>query len=486
MPVLKVKNDSGIWQDIATANGHTHTVSDIADLPASLVDDVEALKDKVGAHSVAYQVNAAVEANMGYEHPETHPADMITGLAPVATSGNYNDLTNTPTIPSIEGLATERYVQEEIAKINVSGGTGGDGTGTGGSTIVSAVQSDWNQTDNTQMDFIKNKPFGKELGNILDCTFVDSGDGSCMYEDTSSNTLTIGETYTVIWDGVEYTCECLDIETMPAVGNPAALGGEDNGMPFAMARDVSGLAWGVPMWFAMPLVPNDSGEYKCSIPGMVTTKIDLEYLYRPDWNVSNKNNGSYIANKPFGTITAGSVIEEGTVTCTLDFNGLYACIIAPINIGHHAYNVEFDGVNYELLGVEDSSGQVELTHVLDDGTTLFSIIKNLSGDENLCIVAASQGTHTFKITILEDVVQKIDPKYLPDCFGGGSGGSSLPEVTESDNNKVMTVVNGEWAAQTPASGLPEVATSDVGKFLRVNVDGLWIAEAIPSAEEASF
>ncbi len=35
-----------------------------------------------------------------YTHPTTHPASMITGLATVATSGSYNDLSDTPTIPA--------------------------------------------------------------------------------------------------------------------------------------------------------------------------------------------------------------------------------------------------------------------------------------------------------------------------------------------------------------------------------------------------
>lgn len=35
-----------------------------------------------------------------YSHPSSHPASMITGLATVATSGSYNDLTNKPTIPA--------------------------------------------------------------------------------------------------------------------------------------------------------------------------------------------------------------------------------------------------------------------------------------------------------------------------------------------------------------------------------------------------
>jgi hypothetical protein len=36
-----------------------------------------------------------------YVHPATHPASMITGLSLVATSGNYNDLINKPTIPTV-------------------------------------------------------------------------------------------------------------------------------------------------------------------------------------------------------------------------------------------------------------------------------------------------------------------------------------------------------------------------------------------------
>lgn len=38
-------------------------------------------------------------------------------LAPVATSGSYKDLTDTPEIPSVEGLASEAYVQEAIKAI---------------------------------------------------------------------------------------------------------------------------------------------------------------------------------------------------------------------------------------------------------------------------------------------------------------------------------------------------------------------------------
>lgn len=56
------------------------------------------------------------EGANNYTHPDSHPADMITGLATVAKSGSYNDLADTPTIPSIDGLASESYVDTKIAE----------------------------------------------------------------------------------------------------------------------------------------------------------------------------------------------------------------------------------------------------------------------------------------------------------------------------------------------------------------------------------
>ena len=42
-----------------------------------------------------------------YTHPSSHPASMITGLATVATSGKYSDLTGTPTIPTTVAALTD-------------------------------------------------------------------------------------------------------------------------------------------------------------------------------------------------------------------------------------------------------------------------------------------------------------------------------------------------------------------------------------------
>ena len=64
-----------------------------------------------------------------YTHPATHPASMITGLSTVATSGDYNDLTNKPTIPTRTSELTNNsdfvdsaFVSQKIAEASLSGG----------------------------------------------------------------------------------------------------------------------------------------------------------------------------------------------------------------------------------------------------------------------------------------------------------------------------------------------------------------------------
>ena len=118
------------------------------------------------------------------------------------------------------------------------------------------------------------------------------------------------------------------------------------------------------------------------------------------------------------------------------------------------------------------------------------------------------------------------PPYPVKSVNGKTGDvtvSEIPSVTTSDNGKVATVVNGVWSAKHPnsyspfsgasasaagavglvpspkkgqqnrylkgdgtwADVLPQVATSDNGKFLRV-VSGAWAAVSISDAHGGSF
>ena len=57
---------------------------------------------------------AEANASGGYTHPDSHPASMITGLATVATSGDYNDLTNKP-ITILTAAENEFIILSELA-----------------------------------------------------------------------------------------------------------------------------------------------------------------------------------------------------------------------------------------------------------------------------------------------------------------------------------------------------------------------------------
>jgi hypothetical protein len=107
----------------------------------------------------------------------------------------------------------------------------------------------------------------------------------------------VGKTYTVNWNGVDYKTEAVpgqfNGESLVMVGNPAALGGANNNLPFAVAC-LMGAIGAIPLdgstavnvgingyWFAkvpekyLPkigydlqlgeLAPNENGEYRISL-----------------------------------------------------------------------------------------------------------------------------------------------------------------------------------------------------------------------------
>lgn len=80
--------------------------------------DIGALPDTTEIPVVPTKVSA-FENDAGYltQHQSLADYPKKTDLANVATSGDYTDLINTPTIPSTEGLATETYVQNKIAEV---------------------------------------------------------------------------------------------------------------------------------------------------------------------------------------------------------------------------------------------------------------------------------------------------------------------------------------------------------------------------------
>lgn len=79
-----------------------------------------------------------------------------------------------------------------------------------------SIQSDWNQSDSTKLDFIKNRPFYEKFTEVelinetLDFASAESYNNMYYIEDFTSNYLEEGVDYVVYWDGVQYECVGMD------------------------------------------------------------------------------------------------------------------------------------------------------------------------------------------------------------------------------------------------------------------------------------
>ena len=92
-------------------------------------------------------------------------------------------------------------------------------------TPQNSVQPDWNQNDDTQPDYVKNRPFytGDPVENIFveesTVSFADTGDGYYGGQIQSTFVPTVGETYKVSWDGADYECTCIETNGIPLLGD---------------------------------------------------------------------------------------------------------------------------------------------------------------------------------------------------------------------------------------------------------------------------
>ena len=113
--------------------------------------------------------------------------------------------------------------------------------GNGGSQ--SGVQPDWNQNDDAQPDYVKNRPFytGGPVETVMveESTVSFSKDSNGLYGAQFQSTFKakVGETYKVYWDGAAYECACVNFNNILIIGNLSIMGaGSDTGEPFIIGE----------------------------------------------------------------------------------------------------------------------------------------------------------------------------------------------------------------------------------------------------------
>ena len=135
-----ISEESGIIDTEENKNILDSILSDLTELKANKITINDASASATTVYSgnkiekIKEELSSQISAiggsgGSGYTHPATHPASMITGLSTIATSGNYEDLTNKPTIPNKTSQLTNdsnfvnsTYVNNKIAEAQLSGG----------------------------------------------------------------------------------------------------------------------------------------------------------------------------------------------------------------------------------------------------------------------------------------------------------------------------------------------------------------------------
>ena len=175
------------------------------------------------------------------------------------------DIATTPLIAINEeiGYTMEGYLADgiKVKGENVVGGGSGGGV------------SSWND--------LTDKPFGESDNAVLlpPTQFAyDSAFG--LFAVPGYIDFMVGKTYTVNWNGVDYTTEAVpgqfNGESLVMLGNPAALGGANNNLPFAVACLMGSIG-------AIPL--DGSTAVNVGITGYLLTKIPVQYLPRMQYDI---------------------------------------------------------------------------------------------------------------------------------------------------------------------------------------------------------
>lgn len=138
-----IVNSDGDW--IAEDVSFEDSTNKVTTLTASSTD-VQYPSAKVVYDSLENKVTKETGKGLSEnDYTDTDKAK-VDGLATVASTGDYDDLINTPTIP--EQIQSDWNQSDTTAKDFIKNKP----------TIVNPVQSDWNQADSSALDYIKNKP----------------------------------------------------------------------------------------------------------------------------------------------------------------------------------------------------------------------------------------------------------------------------------------------------------------------------------------
>ena len=377
------------------------------------------------------------------------------------------------------GSRMEAYLMALITKM----GEGGN---------ASQTQSDWNQNDSTQPDYVKNKPFytgdpvETEIFDVV--ALMDAGAyqwiinngrvycglefGHSLFFDTP---LVVGDKYKIQYNGANYECIAIDGAELNATDGTVILTDNIDGLD---TREFEFIVVCAPYTLSDP--SDTSGKWVITSAGSLNTenpptelkvisqktkivKINPKYI---DFPIETDPTVPAWAKEPTKPTYTAYEIKAQPDMYVSNFNQLINNLTAK-NVVYIAAASSTSPIPYDRYPVLVMRGVID--HGVASIVAYDSTGKTWAGDINF-----QRGT----IYLKEKTLTASD-----------IGAISAPATAQVGQTIVVKSVdeNGhptEWEA-VGMEGVPTVTTANNGQFLRV-VNGTWAAATVPNAEEASF
>lgn len=160
--------------DALVGDGASTTLDTIGEISAAIEDNQEAI-DLLNS-AIANKANV-IDLNAHANDNEIHITETERNHwnAKSNFSGNYNDLTNKPAIPSINGLASETYVDTQIDAIDIPNALSDLTTDSTHRLVTDAEKAAWNAKSNFSGNYndLTNKPTIPSISGLATETYVD-------------------------------------------------------------------------------------------------------------------------------------------------------------------------------------------------------------------------------------------------------------------------------------------------------------------------
>ena len=214
------------------------------------------------------------------------------------------------------------------------------------------VQPDWNQNDDTQPDYVKNRPF--YMGDPVEAVLVEESTvsfveykGLYVAEFPSTFKATVGETYKVSWDDVAYECLCVSMEDFVVLGNLSIMNaGSDTGEPFFMGV-YSGQG-------IMIQTPDTSGSHTLSISKSTQEVVKIDEKYLPTIPTDKLPT---IPTDKLPTIPTDKLPTIPTIEVTSSISESIANNMQPFfNVSNLSYSEIYSIVEKGIFQIKDSRG----------------------------------------------------------------------------------------------------------------------------------